>query len=61
MENVHEEREVVADWIQRRHWKVASGFPKEADIYTLKPEEAIIGMKVGLAKLGDTREQVESV
>lgn len=61
MENVHEEREVVEDWIQRRHWTVAPGFPKDVDIYTLNPSEAIIGVEIGLSKMSETREQVESI
>lgn len=61
LQNVHKEREVVANWIERKKMRVVADYPKVNTLYDLKLEEAIVGVEIGISKISEEREQVESI
>ena len=53
LQNVDKEREVVTNWIGRNRMSIDRGYPKEVDVYQLKPEEAVVGVEIGISKISE--------
>ena len=56
LQNVDKEREVVTNWIERNHMSVDTGYPKEVEVCKLEPEEAVVGVEIGISKISEERQ-----